>query len=99
VIQKKGGHGKEKPMQRDEGSSCACQLIWDGFERYYNIKLMWKSQTILMDQLYPFGAVADPTQKHLVRKKLNKAEGQLEKTKILASLKHECLIKLEGLQE
>jgi hypothetical protein len=52
-----------------------------------------------MDQLYPFGAVADPTQKHLVRKKLNKAEGQLEKTKILASLKHECLIKLEGLQE
>jgi hypothetical protein len=60
---------------------------------------MWKSPTILMDQAYPFGAVTDPTaQKHLVRKKLNKTEGQLEKTKILASLKHECLIKLEGLQ-
>lgn len=60
---------------------------------------MWKSPTILMEQVYPFGAVADPgTQKHLVRKKLNKSEGQLEKTKILASLKHECLIKLEALQ-
>jgi len=60
---------------------------------------MWKSSTILMDQKYPFGVVTDPSpQKPLVRKKLNKAEGQLEKTKILASLKHECLIKLEGLQ-
>ena len=60
---------------------------------------MWKSSTILIDQTYPFGGVSDPgTQKHLVRKKLNKTEGQLEKTKILALLKHECLIKLEGLQ-
>jgi hypothetical protein len=60
---------------------------------------MWKSSTILMDQIYPFGGVSEiSTQKPLIRKKLNKSEGQLEKTKILASLKHECLIKLEGLQ-
>ncbi len=60
---------------------------------------MWKSPTIVMDHAYPFGVAIDPTsQKHLVRKKLSKNEGQLEKTKILASLKHECLIKLEGLQ-
>jgi hypothetical protein len=61
---------------------------------------MWKCPTIVMEQTYPFGAAPDPHgQKPLVRKKLNKAEGQLEKTKTLASLKHECLIKLEGLQE
>lgn len=44
----------------------------------YNIKLMWKSPTILMDYAYPFGAAIDPSsQKQLVRKKLSKNEGQL----------------------
>ncbi len=46
----------------------------------YNINLfeMSKCPTILMDYLYPFGAISDhQAEKHLVKKKLSKAEGQL----------------------
>lgn len=58
---------------------------------------MWNGPTIFMENNYPFGSVTDSSQKHLVKRKLNRGEGQMEKTKILSSLKHECLIKLEGL--
>jgi hypothetical protein len=53
-----------------------------------------------MDQGYPFGAApnANP-QKCLVKRKLLKTESQLEKTKVLALLKHDCLIKLQSLEE
>lgn len=53
-----------------------------------------------MDQGYPFGATpnANP-QKYLVKRKLLKTESQLEKTKVLALLKHDCLIKLQSLEE
>jgi hypothetical protein len=62
---------------------------------------MWKGPTILMEQVYPFGGMSDPTntQKHLVKKKLLRGDEQLEKTRILASLKHDSLIRLESLQE
>ena len=59
---------------------------------------MWKNTPVLIEHFYPF-TPAEPQQKPTVRKRLNKAEGELEKTKLLASLKHDCLIKLEGLQE
>ena len=59
---------------------------------------MWKNTVIICDHLYPF-TPAEPQLKYTLRKKLSKADGELEKTKVLASLKHDCLIKLEGLQE
>lgn len=59
---------------------------------------MWKNTVILIEHAYPF-TPPEPQQKYTLRKKLGKADGELEKTKLLASLKHDCLIKLEGLQE
>jgi hypothetical protein len=56
---------------------------------------MWKGPIIVMDTLYPFGAVSDANApKHLVRKKIPKNDKYLEKAQLIVSLKHECLIKL-----
>ncbi len=62
---------------------------------------MWKGPTILMEHVYPFGGLGDPSnpQKHLVKKKMVRGDEQLEKTRVLASLKHDALIRLESLQE
>lgn len=59
---------------------------------------MWKTTPTVIEHLYPF-APAEHQQKPALRKKLGQADGELEKTKVLASLKHDCLIRLEGLQE
>lgn len=54
-----------------------------------------------MDTIYPFGALPEGTlgTRHLVRKKIAKNDKQLEKARLLAGLKHDCLIKLENAQE
>jgi hypothetical protein len=56
---------------------------------------MWKGPIIPMDTNYPFGVITDQNApKHLVRKKMPKNDKYLEKAQLLASLKHDCLIKL-----
>lgn len=54
-----------------------------------------------MDTIYPFGALPEGGlgPRHLVRKKIAKNDKQLEKARLLAGLKHDCLIKLENAQE
>jgi len=49
-----------------------------------------------MDHTYPFGALtgSPSTQKHLVKKKMPRGDEQLERAKILESLKHDTLIRL-----
>ena len=57
---------------------------------------MWKGPTINMEGSYPFGALSEQqlASKHLVRRKIPKNDQQLEKARVQAHLKHDCLIKL-----
>lgn len=62
---------------------------------------MWKGPTLLMESLFPFGALHDHPNppKHLIRKKIPRNDKLLEKARVLATLKHDCLIKLESARE
>lgn len=58
---------------------------------------MWKKQSLLIEKDYPFGLVNNTeAQKYCAKKKLLRGEGHLEKTKILSTLKHDSLMKIEG---
>ena len=61
---------------------------------------MWKGPIVPMEEKYPFGELSNPPpEKHLVRKKIPNNDKQLEKARVQAHLKHDCLIKLESAQE
>lgn len=57
---------------------------------------MWKGPTLAMDLHYPF---LPAEKKHLVKKRMAKTEKQVERARLLASLRHDCLIKLESAAE
>lgn len=62
---------------------------------------MWRGPLITMEGSYPFGELSEQQvgTKHLVRKRIPKNDKQLDKARVQAHLKHDCLIKLESAQE